>query len=83
MIVLSAYFLFIKVIKVKVIYNSLFNYFLHNKLFTYSESGFLPEDSCVAQLLSTIHKMQSAFDDNPTANARETFLDSSKVFDKI
>ena len=25
-----------------VIYNSLFNYFLHNKLFTPSQSGFLP-----------------------------------------
>ena len=31
----------------RVIYNSLFNYFLSNKLFTRSQSGFLPGDSCV------------------------------------
>ena len=37
----------------RVIYNSLFNQFLHNKLFMPSQPGFLPGDSCTAQL--TIH----------------------------
>ena len=32
----------------RVIYNSLFSYILHNKLFTLSQSGFLPGDSCIA-----------------------------------
>ena len=67
----------------RVIYNSLFNYFLHNKLFTPSQSGFLPGDSCIAHLLSIIHEIQSAFDDNPTIDVRGIFLDISKAFDKV
>ena len=35
----------------RVIYNSLFNYFISNKLFTPSQSGFLPGDSCIAQFM--------------------------------
>ena len=67
----------------RVIYNSLFNYFLHNKLFTPSQSGFLPGDSCIAQLLSIIYEIQSAFDDNPTIDVRGIVLDISKAFDKF
>ena len=65
------------------IYNSLFNYFLSNKLFTPSQSGFLPGDSCIAQLLSIIHEIQTAFDENPTVDVRGVFLDISKAFDKV
>ena len=36
----------------RVIYNFIFNYFINNKLFTPSQSVFLPGDSCIAQLLS-------------------------------
>ena len=32
----------------RVIYNAHFNYFKDNKLFTPSQSGFLPGDSCIA-----------------------------------
>ena len=32
----------------RVIYNSLFNYFQSNRVFTSSQSGFLPGDSCIA-----------------------------------
>ena len=39
----------------RVIYNALFNYFIYNKLFTPSQSGVLPGNSCIAQLLSIIH----------------------------
>ena len=67
----------------RVAYNSLFNYFLSNKLFTTSQSGFLPGDSCIAQLLSTIHEIQTAFDENPTVDVRGVFLDISKAFDKV
>ena len=35
----------------RLINNSLFNYFLRNKLFTPSQSGFLPGESSIAQLL--------------------------------
>ena len=65
------------------IYNSLFNYFLSNKLFTPSQSGFLPGDSCIAKLLLIIHEIQTAFDENPTVDVRGVFLDISKAFDKV
>ena len=67
----------------RVIYNSLFNYFISNTLFTPSQSGFLPGDSCIAQLLSIIHEIQTAFDENPAADVRSVFLDISKAFDKV
>ena len=65
----------------RVIYDDLFNYFKNNKLFTPSQSGFLPGDSCIAQLLSIIHEIQTAFDNNPAVDMR--FLDISKAFDKV
>ena len=67
----------------RAIYNSLFNYFQSNRLFTPSQSGFLPGDSCIAQLLSLIHEIQTAFDENPTLDVRGVFLDLSKVFDIV
>ena len=67
----------------RVIYNFLFNKFQSNKHFTSSQSGFLPGDSCIAQLLSIIHEIQTAFDNNPTVDVRSIFLDISKAFDKV
>ena len=61
----------------------MFNYFLSNKLFTPSQSGFLPGDSSIAQLLSIIHEIQTAFDNNPTVDVRGVFLDISRAFDKV
>ena len=57
----------------RVIYNSLSNYFLSNKLFMPSQSGFLPGDSCIALSLSIIREIQTAFDSNPTVNVRGVF----------
>ena len=65
------------------IYNSFFIYFQSNRLFTPSQSGFLPGDLCIAQLLSIIHEIQTAFDENPTVDVRGVFLDLSKKFDKV
>ena len=48
-----------------------------------SQSGFLPGDSSIAQLLSIIHEIQTAFDNNPTVDVRGVFLDISKAFDKV
>ena len=61
----------------------MFSCFLSNKLFTPSQSGFLPGDSSIAQLLSIIHEIQTAFDNNPTVDVRGVFLDISKAFDKV
>ena len=67
----------------KLIFNSLFNYFIQNKLFTECQSGFIPGDSCVAQLLSITHEIYKSFDCNPSYDIRGTFLDISKAFVKI
>ena len=67
----------------KVIYNSLFNNFQSNRLLLPSQSGFLPGDSCIAQLLSIIHKIQIACDENLTVDVTGVFLDLSKAFDKV
>ena len=67
----------------RVIFNSLFNHFISNKLSTPSESGFLPRDSCLAQLLTVIHEIQTSFDSNPPADVRGVFLDISNAFDKV
>ena len=61
----------------------MFNYFLSNKLFTPSQSCFLPGGSSIAQLLSIIYEIQTAFDNNPTVDVRGVFLDISKAFDKV
>ena len=66
-----------------VIYNSLFNHFVSNKLFTPSQLDFLPGESCIAQLLSIIHETQTSFDSNPLADVTDVFLDISKAFDKV
>ena len=67
----------------RVICSSLFNCFQSNRLFTPSQSGFLPGYSCIAQLLSITRKIQTAFDKNPTVDVRGVFFDISKAFDKV
>ena len=56
---------------------------MQNKLFTDCQSGFIPGDSCVAQLLSITHEIYKSFDCIPPADTRGTFLDISKAFDKV
>ena len=72
-----------KCLKEIYIYNFLFIYFQSNRLFTPSQSGFLPGDSYIAQSLSIILEIQTAFDENPTVNVRGVLLDISKTFDKV
>ena len=73
--------IFSKIFK-RVIYNSLFNHFVSNKLFSPSQSGFLPGDSCIAQLLSIIHEIQTSLDSNPPADVRVCFKTSLKLLIK-
>ena len=82
-IVLLSYFTSLVKFFEGIIYKSLFNHFQSNKLFTSSQSGFLRGDSCIAQLISIIHEIQTAFDNNPTVDVRGVFLDISKAFDKV
>ena len=67
----------------RLIFNSIFNYFRQNNLFTECQSGFIPGDSCVAQLLSITHEFYQSFDCSPTEILRGFFLDISKGFDKV
>ena len=52
------------------IFDSLFNYFLSNKLVKPSQSRFLPGELCIAQLLSIIYEIQTVFDEKPTVDMR-------------
>ena len=68
----------------RVIYNSLFNHFVSNKLFMPSQSGFQPGDLCIAQLLSIIQEIETNFDSNHLpVDVRGVLLDISKPFDKV
>ena len=67
----------------KLLFSSLFAHFHDNDLFTKCQSGFMPGDSCISQLLSIVHEIQSSFDCNPPVDTRAIFLDISKTFDKV
>ena len=47
-------------------FNSFYEYFEGNKLQSMHQSGFRPNDSCVSQLLSIVHKLYKVFDAYPT-----------------
>ena len=64
-------------------FKDLFNNFHKNELFTKCQSGFLSGDSCISQLLSIVHDINSSFDCDPTQDVRGIFLDISKAFDKV
>ena len=66
-----------------ILFKDLFNYFHKNQVFTKYQSGFLPSDSCILQLLSIIRDINSSFDCDPTIDVRGVFLDISKAFDKV
>ena len=66
-----------------VLFNSPFAHFHDNDLFTKCQSGFMPGDSCVSQILSIVHEIQSSFDCNPLVDTRAIFLDISKAFEKV
>ena len=57
--------------------NSLYNYFIENKLFTDCKSGYVSNDSCVSQPLSITHEIYESFDYNRSFDIRGVFLDIS------
>ena len=67
----------------RLLFNSLFAHFHDNDLFTKCQSGFMPGDSCISQLLSIVHEIQSSFECNSPVDTRAIFLDISKAFDKV
>ena len=67
----------------RIIFKELSNHFHQNQLFTKCQSGFLPGDSCISQLLSIVHEINSFFDCDPTIDVSGVFLDISKAFGKV
>ena len=65
----------------RLIYNSLFDFFIANELISPNQSGFKTGDSCINQLLSITHKIYKSFDDG--YEVRGIFLYISKAFDKV
>ena len=55
----------------RLLFNSLFNYFMQNKLFNECQSGFVT------------YEIYKSLDCNPPYDIRETFLDIFKAFDKV
>ena len=67
----------------RIIFKGRFNHYHQNHLFTKCQSGFLPGDSCISQLLSIVHEINSSFDCDPTIDVSGVFLDISKAFVKV
>ena len=65
----------------RLIYNSLFEFFISNKLTSSNQSRFKPGDSCINQLFSITHQIYKSFDDG--YEVRGVFRDISKAFDKV
>ena len=57
----------------RLIFNSLFNYFIENNLLSPHQSGFIPGDSCVQQLIPVTHEIYNAFDCNLSLEVRCVF----------
>ena len=67
----------------RLVFNTLFNFYFQNKLFTPCQSGVIPGDYCVSKLLSITHETYQSFDCHHPTDIRGTFLDISKAFDKV
>ena len=67
----------------RLIFNSLFSYFIENNLPLPHQSGFIPGDSCVQQPISMTHEIYNAFGCNPSLEVRGVLLDISKAFNKV
>ena len=67
----------------KLIFNTIFNFIDTRNMLSVHQSGFRPGDSCVHQLISIVHKIYNAFDDNPSLQVKGVFLDISKAFDSV
>ena len=65
----------------KIMFDSIYNFLLTNKLLSKHQSGFRPGDSTINQLLSITTEIYSAFES--LDETRAVFLDICKVFDKV
>ena len=68
---------------VKLMFNSIFNLIDTRNMLSIRQSGFLPGDSCVDQLISIVHDIENAFSVNPSLEMRGVFYYISKVFSGV
>ena len=59
----------------RILYNSMFDFFIENSLLTSNQSGFKTGDSCINQLISLSHEIYKSFDDS--YEIRGVFFDIS------
>ena len=67
----------------RLIFNSLYQFLEECKLLSIHQSGFHCNDSCINQLLFSVHTLYKTFDAYPTLDTRGAFLNMSKAFDKV
>ena len=65
----------------RLLYNSLFEFFIQNNLITPNQSGFKAGESCINQLISITREIYKSFDDG--YEVRGVFLNISKASDKV
>ena len=65
----------------KLIYKHVFNHLMETRFFTPCQSGFLPGDSTINQLIFLYNKIRKALDEG--LEIRFIFFDISKAFDKV
>ena len=65
----------------RVVFKNVFNHFKDNNLFTPFQSGFMPGDSTVNQLVHVYHLINQALDKQK--EVRIVFCDISKAFDRV
>ena len=65
----------------RLLYGSMFEFFIENNLISKNQSCFRPGGSCINQLISITHEIYQSFDDS--LEVRAVFLDISKAFDKV
>ena len=64
--------LFAKVFE-RIVFKNLYNYLKVNNLITKNQSGFTPGDSGTNQLISLVHDIHKAFDDNSCLEIRSIY----------
>ena len=65
----------------KLIFDTMYGFFVENDLISKHQSGFRPGDSTINQLLAITDEIYQSFENN--AETRAAFLDISKAFDKV
>ena len=57
----------------RIIFDTIFQHLMVNKLRNPNQPGFMPGDSCIHQLISITHKIYASFDVNSSLEIRDVF----------